>query len=228
MVYTAFSEGVVAGIWHQLSLATLGLLIATNAALLAAVLAITTVAARRFGFARAQEITIVFCGSKKSLASGIPMATVLFPAHTLGLVVLPLMLFHQMQLMTCAWLACRYAASQPEHGETGSSECTAQPTPTGTAPPARTGRHRPDTNLHTTSVQTLLDSPRARQHPVTQSLPASAPSAARVNKRSTAGHDHPPRLPQVLTASARQRFCAPPPWPHRSDRAAITAPRPRR
>jgi len=55
-------------------------------------------------------IAIVFCGSKKSLASGLPMGTVLFPAATVGLVVLPLMLFHQMQLMVCAWLARRYGA----------------------------------------------------------------------------------------------------------------------
>ena len=51
----------------------------------------------------------MFCGSKKSLASGIPMAKVLFPAQSVGAIVLPLMLFHQMQLMVCAVLAQRYA-----------------------------------------------------------------------------------------------------------------------
>jgi sodium/bile acid cotransporter 7 len=50
----------------------------------------------------------VFCGSKKSLASGLPMASVLFAGQSLGLIVLPLMLFHQMQLMVCAALARRY------------------------------------------------------------------------------------------------------------------------
>jgi sodium/bile acid cotransporter 7 len=77
--------------------------------LLAAALLITRYSSRALGFDRDDEITIVFCGSKKSLASGVPMAKVLFPAHALGMIVLPIMLFHQMQLMTCAVLARRYA-----------------------------------------------------------------------------------------------------------------------
>ena len=66
----------------------------------------TTFGARRLGFDRADEIAIVFCGSKKSLASGVPMAGVLLPAA----MIVPLMIFHQMQLMICAVLARRYAA----------------------------------------------------------------------------------------------------------------------
>lgn len=110
VVYTAFSEGMVAGIWHQLDLAMLLRLALVNAGLLAAVLASTALAGRWAGFARADEITLVFCGSKKSLASGLPMASVLFAGGTVGLIVLPLMLFHQLQLMVCAALARRYAA----------------------------------------------------------------------------------------------------------------------
>lgn len=113
VVYTAFSEGVVAGIWHQLSLPKLGVLLAVDAALLAAALLLTGGAARRLGFDRADRITIVFCGSKKSLASGLPMASVLFPAGSVGLAVLPLMLFHQLQLMVCATLAQRWARQAP-------------------------------------------------------------------------------------------------------------------
>ena len=109
VVYAAFSEGVVAGIWGRLSIASLALLLACNAVLLAFVLVATPVLARRLKFGRADEIAIVFCGSKKSLASGLPMASVLFPAASVGLIVLPLMLFHQLQLMVCAWLARRYA-----------------------------------------------------------------------------------------------------------------------
>ena len=109
VVYTAFSEGVTQGIWHQLGLTDLGVLLVTDAALLAAVLAITTYGSRLLGFSRADEVTIVFCGSKKSLASGLPMATVLLAGRSVGLICLPLMLFHQIQLMTCAWLAKRYA-----------------------------------------------------------------------------------------------------------------------
>jgi sodium/bile acid cotransporter 7 len=111
VVYTAFSEGVTQGIWHQLGIAELGRLLAIDAALLAAVLAITTYGSRLLGFSPADEVTIVFCGSKKSLASGLPMATVLLAGQSVGLIVLPLMLFHQIQLMVCAWLAKRYAKS---------------------------------------------------------------------------------------------------------------------
>jgi sodium/bile acid cotransporter 7 len=109
VVYTAFSEAVAQGIWHQLGLEDLGRLLAVDAALLAVVLAITTYGSRLLGFSRADEVTIVFCGSKKSLSSGLPMATVLLAGQSVGVIVLPLMLFHQIQLMVCAWLAKRYA-----------------------------------------------------------------------------------------------------------------------
>ncbi len=109
VVYTAFSAAVVEGLWQQLPLpALLGLLVVC-AVLLALALVTTTWAARRMGFSKEDEITIVFCGSKKSLASGVPMAKVLFASHAVGAIVLPLMMFHQMQLMVCAVLAQRYA-----------------------------------------------------------------------------------------------------------------------
>ncbi len=114
VVYTAFSEGVSHGLWHQLGFADLGRLLTIDAALLAAVLLITTYGSRLLGFSRADEITIVFCGSKKSLASGLPMASVLLAGQSVGLIVLPLMLFHQIQLMVCAWLAKRYANASQE------------------------------------------------------------------------------------------------------------------
>ena len=114
VVYTAFSEGVSHGLWHQLGVADLGRLLAIDAVLLAAVLLITTYGSRLLGFSRADEVTIVFCGSKKSLASGLPMASVLLAGQSVGLIVLPLMLFHQIQLMVCAWLAKRYANAPAE------------------------------------------------------------------------------------------------------------------
>jgi sodium/bile acid cotransporter 7 len=113
VVYLAFSEAVANGIWHVLGLADLVKLVVVCALLLAIVLGVTVIVARRLGFNRADEIVIVFCGSKKSLASGVPMAGVLFPLAQVGMFVLPLMLFHQIQLMVCAALARRYAASDP-------------------------------------------------------------------------------------------------------------------
>ncbi|AVO34764.1 bile acid:sodium symporter family protein [Ottowia oryzae] len=109
VVYTAFSAAVIEGLWKQVPLEALGGLLVVCAVLLALALTLTTLAARKLGFDKADEITIVFCGSKKSLASGVPMAKVLFPASQVGAIVLPLMLFHQIQLMVCAVLAQRYA-----------------------------------------------------------------------------------------------------------------------
>ncbi|HEX3983499.1 MAG TPA: bile acid:sodium symporter family protein [Acidisoma sp.] len=109
VVYTAFSAAVMRGLWHSLPLSGFGEIIIANAVLLALVLAITTFGSRALGFARPEEVAIVFCGSKKSAATGVPMANVLFGASTVGLVVLPLIIFHQMQLMVCAVLAKRYA-----------------------------------------------------------------------------------------------------------------------
>ena len=110
VVYVAFSEGVRHGIWHQLDARQFSTLLLLDAALLALVLLATSAISRLLRFDRADRITIVFCGSKKSLASGVPMASVLFANQSLGLIVLPLMLFHQLQLMVCAALARRYGA----------------------------------------------------------------------------------------------------------------------
>lgn len=109
VVYTAFSAAVIEGLWQQVPLPTLLSLTVTCCVLLAMSLAMTTWASRALGFSKEDEIAIVFCGSKKSLASGVPMAKVLFAAHTVGVMLLPIMLFHQIQLMVCAVLAQRYA-----------------------------------------------------------------------------------------------------------------------
>lgn len=109
VVYTAFSAAVIEGLWKQVPLPTLFSLAATCCLLLALSLTMTTWGSRAFGFGKEDEVAIVFCGSKKSLASGVPMAKVLFAAHTVGVMLLPVMLFHQIQLMVCAVLAQRYA-----------------------------------------------------------------------------------------------------------------------
>jgi sodium/bile acid cotransporter 7 len=110
VVYTAFSAAVVEGLWKRLSAGDIALVLGLDAAVLAIALVATSLIARALGFSREDEIAIVFCGSKKSLASGVPMAGVLFPAAAVGPLIVPLMLFHQMQLMVCAVMARRYAA----------------------------------------------------------------------------------------------------------------------
>lgn len=109
VVYTAFSASVVAGLWKDVPLNKLLWLTFACAVLLAVVLFLTAWLARRFGFNKEDEITIVFCASKKSMATGVPMAQVLFSGALLGPMLLPLMIFHQIQLMACAQLAAYYA-----------------------------------------------------------------------------------------------------------------------
>lgn len=113
IVYSAFSAGMVAGIWGQLSPVTLSVIFLIDLTVLAVVIAVTTYASRWLGFSRQDEIAIVFCGSKKSMAGGLPMAAILFPGHALGMIVLPIMLVHQIQLFVCAALARRYAKRRP-------------------------------------------------------------------------------------------------------------------
>ena len=109
VVYTAFSAAVIEGLWKQVPLPILLGVVVASCVLLALVLVLTTRLGRLLGFSQEDQITIVFCGSKKSLASGVPMAKVLFAAPVVGVMLLPLMIFHQIQLMVCAVLAQRYA-----------------------------------------------------------------------------------------------------------------------
>jgi solute carrier family 10 (sodium/bile acid cotransporter), member 7 len=116
VVYTAFSESVTEGLWQHVSGTTLSALLVLCCLMLAIALGLATWASRRLGFGKEDEIAIVFCGSKKSLATGVPMAKVLFAPSALGMIILPVMLFHQIQLMVCAVLAQRWA-KRSERGE---------------------------------------------------------------------------------------------------------------
>lgn len=111
VVYLAFSKAVVEGLWHTFSVADIAVVIIADIGLLGLVLCFTMYGSRLLGFNKADEITITFCGSKKSLASGVPMANVIFAGQSIGAIVLPLMLFHQIQLMVCAVIAQKYAAA---------------------------------------------------------------------------------------------------------------------
>ena len=108
VVYTAFSASVIGGLWQTVPVNALLVLTIICCVLLALVLYATTWLARRFGFNKEDEITIVFCGSKKSMATGVPMAQVLFSSSAIGPALLPLIIFHQIQLMVCAVLAQHY------------------------------------------------------------------------------------------------------------------------
>jgi sodium/bile acid cotransporter 7 len=111
IVYSAFSEAVDEGLWHQVPPSALAGLLVASAVLLAAALITTGLVSKWLGFDRADRVTTIFCGSKKSLSQGITMAKVIFASHAVGATILPLMLFHQIQLMVCAALAQRWGRS---------------------------------------------------------------------------------------------------------------------
>ncbi|MET0208321.1 MAG: bile acid:sodium symporter family protein, partial [Burkholderiaceae bacterium] len=114
LVLSAFSDSVASGLWRDHGAGLLIMAAAGSAFFLAAVLVLSRLAARAMGMSVEDEIAAVFCGSKKTLASGVPMAKLLFGASpALGVIVLPIMFYHQMQLILCSWLAQRYAARVP-------------------------------------------------------------------------------------------------------------------
>ncbi|WP_294316109.1 bile acid:sodium symporter family protein [uncultured Sphingomonas sp.] len=117
VVYTAFGAAVVEGLWTRVSPGDLGRLFLLCLLLLGLILAATYLIARVMRLSPEDAIVLQFCGSKKSLASGVPMAGVLFPAAQVGVILLPVMLFHQIQLIACAMLARHYGEQAEARGE---------------------------------------------------------------------------------------------------------------
>ncbi len=113
LVYGAFCNSVASGLWQQHGVGLIAVTFVGAALILGIILTLSRLLARALGFKREDEVAIVFCGSKKTLASGVPMATLIFGAHPgLGMIVLPIMLYHQLQLFVCSLLAHRYARAQ--------------------------------------------------------------------------------------------------------------------
>lgn len=113
-VYVAFSEAAAEGLWSSVAARTLMLLLAGVIAMLGAGFALAWVLGRALGFSRADRATLLFSGAHKSLVTGAPMARILFPGAEAGAVLLPLILYHQLQLMLSAIVASRIAAAARE------------------------------------------------------------------------------------------------------------------
>ncbi len=109
VVYGAFSDFFASGAWRNVQLDELFVMVAMCLGLLAFMLGFTWWLGGKLRFSREDQIAIMFCGTKKSLATGVPMASVLFAGQAVGLIVLPLMIFHQAQLMACTVIAQRLA-----------------------------------------------------------------------------------------------------------------------
>ncbi|MDC0610795.1 bile acid:sodium symporter [Vibrio sp.] len=114
IVYNAFCDSVANHIWSDFSIGMLALCIAICCVVLLIMVHSIQWGARKVGFERENEVAAVFCGTKKTLAAGVPMAKVIFGADpNLGMILLPIMLYHPIQIFYCAILANRYAAQQP-------------------------------------------------------------------------------------------------------------------
>jgi sodium/bile acid cotransporter 7 len=109
LVYTSFCDSVLGGVWQSgaVPLAVSGM---ASLVLLVVALGLTWLAGRLLGFERADRIAALFCGSKKTLASGVPMARLIFGAAPgLAVILLPIMIYHPLQLLVGGWLAGRLA-----------------------------------------------------------------------------------------------------------------------
>lgn len=111
VVYSAFSQAVTMGLWHRLDISQMMWVIIIDVVLLTIILIFSSLLSKALGFTLADRIAIIFCGSKKTLASGVPIANVLFPTAMVGVIVLPLMIYHQIQLFIITLLA-RYFSVQ--------------------------------------------------------------------------------------------------------------------
>lgn len=114
VVYGAFSSAVVSGLWQQVSAMTLIWIVLLSSILLTLVMVLARYSAKILGFSLADQKAIFFCSSKKTLASGVPMAQILFAGQPLGMLILPIMIFHQIQLMVCGVIANRWQSVDKE------------------------------------------------------------------------------------------------------------------
>jgi sodium/bile acid cotransporter 7 len=122
LVYTSFCDSVKSGVWLGSGAGPLLSTLVFSVSLLGVLLLLVNAVCKRLGFSTEDRIAAVFCGSKKTLASGVPMARLMFAGQGgLSLILLPIMIYHPLQLIVCGWLAGRFAARSAA--------------PTGAAPP---------------------------------------------------------------------------------------------
>ena len=109
LVYTSFCDSFQQGVWTGHGVGQVVLMAVVCTVLFAVVMGFTAFVSRALGFGRADQIAAIFCGSKKTLASGVPMAKLIFGTHPgLGLILLPIMIYHPLQLIVCGVLAQRW------------------------------------------------------------------------------------------------------------------------
>ncbi|MGW8565064.1 bile acid:sodium symporter family protein [Isoptericola sp. NPDC055881] len=109
VVLSAVAGASSAGVWAGISGWAIVALVVVSGVLLAVMLGLTWWGGALLRLPVEDRIALLMCGSKKSLATGLPMASVLFPVAAAGVVAVPVIIFHQLQLVVCAVLARRLA-----------------------------------------------------------------------------------------------------------------------
>ncbi len=115
LVYTSFCESVKRGIWTENGSSVVVASLVGSAVVLAVMLVGVNLTCRWLRFSTEDRTAAVFCGSKKTLASGVPMAHLIFGSSpNLGLILLPIMVYHPIQLVVCGALASRWSQRPPD------------------------------------------------------------------------------------------------------------------
>ena len=109
IVYAAFANSVEAGVWERYGAHLMLLALAGVVLLFAFVMGAVWVTIRAARLDNTDASAALFCASQKTLAAGVPMAQLIFGAHPgLGLILLPVMLYHPLQLMVHGMMAMRW------------------------------------------------------------------------------------------------------------------------
>ncbi|GAB6940379.1 bile acid:sodium symporter [Isoptericola variabilis] len=109
VVFSAVAAASSAGVWAGTSGWSIVALLVVSGVVLAIMLGLTWWGGAALRLPVEDRIALLMCGSKKSLATGLPMASVLFPVAAAGVIAVPVIIFHQLQLVVCAVLARRLA-----------------------------------------------------------------------------------------------------------------------
>ena len=112
-VYTAFSAAVVAGIWDQLQAQELAIIFALLAVIMAFAFGGGWYLGKALGLERGDRTSMLFACGQKSIAFGAPLAATLFPPAMAGMVLVPILIYHTVQLIISAWIAPQLAKSMP-------------------------------------------------------------------------------------------------------------------
>lgn len=109
IVYMAVSAGMRRGVWAQVGLFDLAAVLLADIVLLALAFGSLWAVSRRLALPKPDEIVLVFCGGNKGLVTGVSMMGALLPSSIVSIAMIPLILFHQVQLIVTATLASWYA-----------------------------------------------------------------------------------------------------------------------